>query len=347
MTTPLTIITGFLGAGKTTLLNHILHAPHGLRIAVLVNDFGAVNIDSQLVTSVDGDAVSLSNGCICCTIRGDLLAATAGLFQRDEPPEYVIVETSGVSDPLEVALTFQAESVASLVHIDSILTVMDAEQFNTLERENAVLALNQIGMADIILLNKVDLVDEAALGALEAQIRRIVPRARVLRTTNSIAPLGLVLGVGGYDPARTAERPAMDVHTHEGDAHEHHHHDDHTTVFDTYIWSSSEPLNLKELQRTVERLPHTIYRAKGVVYAPDEPQVILQVVGRRANLTAGAPWATSQTPHTTLVFIAERGGVDPDVLAPMLMGCTVANAPRSELERLGRRVVSWLRKPEA
>lgn len=169
----MTIITGFLGSGKTTLLNRILHADHGLRVAVLVNDFGAINIDTQLVVGVEEDTISLANGCICCTIRGDLLKATFDLLQRPEPPEYILVETSGVSDPLEVALTFRA---IQRVQIDSILTVMDAEQILSLDQRYAALAIYQVGMADIVILNKVDLVDGAQLQAVRDYIRRIVPR---------------------------------------------------------------------------------------------------------------------------------------------------------------------------
>jgi len=116
---PVTILSGFLGAGKTTMVNHILHGDHGLKIAVLVNDFGAINIDAQLVVGVEGDAVNLSNGCICCTIRGDLLKETLKLLRREDPPEYLIVETSGVSDPVAVANTFLAPEVKSLARLDS------------------------------------------------------------------------------------------------------------------------------------------------------------------------------------------------------------------------------------
>ncbi|NJO00189.1 MAG: GTP-binding protein [Anaerolineales bacterium] len=131
---PLTIIGGFLGAGKTTLLNHILHSDHGLRVAVLVNDFGAINIDTQLIVGVEGETISLSNGCICCSIRDDLMEATLQLLERPDPPEYIIVETSGVSNPGAVKLTFMFSSeLISRVRVDSIVTVIDAEQFPLIE----------------------------------------------------------------------------------------------------------------------------------------------------------------------------------------------------------------------
>ncbi len=144
---PVTILSGFLGAGKTTLLNHILHGNHGLKIAALVNDFGAINIDAQFVVGVEGESVNLSNGCICCTIRGDLLKETLKLLQRQAPPEYIIVETSGVSDPIAVANTFLLPDIKPLVRLDSILVVVDADNILTLDEENLGLALDQIAAA--------------------------------------------------------------------------------------------------------------------------------------------------------------------------------------------------------
>lgn len=154
---PITVLSGFLGAGKTTLLNRILNADHGLRIAVLVNDFGAINIDAQLVVGVsDGEMVNLANGCICCTIRDDLLREVLRLLDLPIPPEYIIVETSGVSDPLSVAQTFQLPALRERLFLDSIIAVMDAEQFSELKGKNALLAYEQLTVADIIVINKVD-----------------------------------------------------------------------------------------------------------------------------------------------------------------------------------------------
>ena len=217
---PMTTIGGFLGAGKTTLLNHILHGDHGLKIAALVNDFGAINIDAQLVVGVEGETVNLSNGCICCTIRGDLLKAALELLQREDAPEYIIVETSGVSDPIAVANVFLAPEIRALVRLDGILVVVDADNVLTLDEENAGLALDQIAVADIVVLNKVDLVTAETLEAIKRNLgRRIAarmkkrkvsldavefktdlirpdaPEVRVLETTYGRVPLALVLGV--------------------------------------------------------------------------------------------------------------------------------------------------------
>lgn len=347
---PVTIITGFLGAGKTTLLNRLLHADHGLKIGVLVNDFGAVNIDAALVVGVDeSDAVSLSNGCICCTIRDDLRLAVVGLLERPDAPDYIVIETSGVSDPLEVGLTLRA---VPGVTIDTILTVIDAEQFLTVPRENVVLAMNQVGVADIVVLNKVDLVDAAGLEAVRRRVREIIKTARIVETVNADVPLPVMLNVGAFDPARLTSRPAMDVHTHSAaGAHDHdhddHHHEhtDHTTVFETWTWRSAEPVSAAELERVVTHLPASIYRAKGFFHLADQPQhrATLQVVGRRATLTPdGEPWG-DKTPESVCVVIGAAGGVHPDDLQARFDSALAKNAPKNPIERLSRGVIGWIR----
>ncbi|HRF94408.1 MAG TPA: GTP-binding protein, partial [Aggregatilineales bacterium] len=282
---PMTIISGFLGAGKTTLLNHILHGNHGLKIAVLVNDFGSINIDSQLVVGIEGETVSLSNGCICCTIRGDLLQEVVKLVRRADPPEYLIIETSGVSDPVAVANTFLMPEVKPVIRLDSILTVVDGEQLLDQKEDNQELAINQIAVADIIVLNKVDLVSVDELATIRNTIRTISPDARILEVTHGKVPLELVLGVGKYAPEKVAQRTEKDVHVHDVDEehdHDHHHHDDdehddhehthdHSTVFSTWSWATDKSLSLQKLREMFEELPITIYRAKGVIYLADVP----------------------------------------------------------------------------
>lgn len=342
---PLTILTGFLGAGKTTLLNRILHAEHGLRVAVLVNDFGAINIDSQLVVGVEENTVNLSNGCICCTIRGDLLKAVVDLLQRPEPPEYILVETSGVSDPLEVAITFR---MVSGVHIDSILTVIDAEQILTLERQHEILAMNQIGMADIVILNKVDLVDAAQRQRVRDYIYSIISRSRIIETTQADVPLDVLLGVGMFDLDRFADRTPHDVHVHEdGHHHDHHHHEhtDHSLVFSTWSWRSPQPIAYRALCRMVDQLPTTIYRAKGIFFLAESPdrQAVLQVVGQRVSLQLdGEPWGMTQA-GSQFVVIGAAGTVDAGDLNRRLEACLAVNAPQSELERIAQSVIGWLR----
>ena len=177
---PVTIISGFLGAGKTTLLNYLLNAEHGLRVAVLVNDFGAINIDAALVTGVSGEStIDLSNGCICCSIRDDLFEAVLQLIQRPDPPEYIVVETSGVSDPVAVSLTFIAPQLQSQTRVDSVITVVDSEHIGQIEGKGRELALDQIATADMVVLNKIDLVDKIERKALANFIRKRAPSARI------------------------------------------------------------------------------------------------------------------------------------------------------------------------
>ena len=344
---PLTIITGFLGAGKTTLLNRILHADHGLRVAVLVNDFGAINIDSQLVVGVEGETVNLSNGCICCTIRDDLIQAVLDLLQRPEPPEYIIIETSGVSDPLEVALSFRD---MRMVRIDSILTVLDAEQILSLDQQYAVLAMNQVSVADMVLVNKVDLVDEVQLQQVRDYIRRITPNTRMIESIQADIPLELVLNVGSFDLEHVASRPAQDVHVHEeGEHHDHnheHHHADHTLVFNTWSWRSNQPVSYRALRRMVETLPEGIYRAKGIFFLADHPERkgVLHVVGKRVNLSfLGDVWG-DETPYSQMVAIGVAGAVDADALNKCMDACLAINAPQSELEHITNNVFEWLRQ---
>lgn len=342
-TIPVTILTGFLGAGKTTLLNRIIHGEHGRRVAVLVNDFGMINIDSQLVVDVEGDMISLSNGCICCTIRGDFVAAVEQVASRADAPDYIVVEASGVSDPIDIGLTFQS---IPKVYIDSILAVIDAEQIQSLSNEFAVLAMNQIGVADIVVVNKIDLVTPEQLEAVRGYIRKIARDARVFETSHADVPLELVLGVGRYDISRLTTRAPHDIHVHSTDDHHTHAHDhDHSMVFSTWNWVSGEPVSLRALQRVLDQLPTSVYRGKGIFFTADTPdqRVVVQMVGRRVMVTMGAPWENEQLRTSQFVLIAAHGALDPDALQAQFEASLAKNAPRSELDRLARTVMRWLR----
>ncbi len=344
---PVTIISGFLGAGKTSLLNHILNADHGLRVAVLVNDFGEVNIDAELISGISGEStINLSNGCICCSIRDDLLEATVQLVQRPDPPEYIVVETSGVSDPTAVSLTFMSPELRSGVRVDSMLTVVDSEQIDHVDRKHRELALDQIAMADIVVLNKVDLVNDEKRGKLAGFVKNLVPRARILETTHGKVPLDLVLGVGTYDLRRFSGKSGLDVHVHaDGEAHDHdhvhgredeHHHEhshehDHTLVFNTWSYTTDKPLSRQAVRQAVKTLPATIYRAKGFVYLYDIPsrKGIVHVVGQRARLIIGELWG-DEKPGTQLVFIGEYGGINDCELQSRFDACQATEKTRQD-----------------
>lgn len=341
--TPLTVLAGFLGAGKTTLLNRILNAEHNMKIAVLVNDFGAINIDAALIVDVsdEEDTITLSNGCICCTIRDDLLDATLGLIQREDPPDYIIVEASGVSDTIDVALAFR---YMRQVKINSIVSVIDAEQFIDVQYQHRVLAMNQIGMADVIIVNKVDLVSSNKLEELKQYIYKLMPRSRVVEASHCDVPLELLFDTGHFSMDEALNRPKTDIHVHEAGEHHHDHsHTDHATIFDTWNWVSEEPLSFKALKYMTEKLPLGIYRAKGFFFLADEPErrAILHIVGKRVELKL-EEWH-KETQLSQFVAIGTQGDVQPDELQVLLDNCLAKNAPKSEVERLTENALSWLR----
>lgn len=325
---PVTIISGFLGAGKTTLLNYLLNAEHGLRVAVLVNDFGAVNIDATLVTGVSGEStIDLSNGCICCSIRDDLFEAVVQLIQRPDPPEYIVVETSGVSDPVAVSLTFIAPQLQSQTRVDSVITVVDSEHIGQVEGKGRELALDQIATADMVVLNKIDLVDKKERKALANFIRKRAPSARIFEAIHGAVPLDMVLGVGAYDLNRFANKPELDIHVHSSEeAHAHEptevEHHEHTLVYNTWSYTTDQPLSRRALLDAVKSLPTTIYRAKGIVLLDDTTQQkgIIHFAGQRTRLIMGEAWG-DEKPQTQLVFIGEEHGINTNDLQARFDAC--------------------------
>jgi G3E family GTPase len=314
---PMTILTGFLGAGKTTLLKHILQGDHGLRVSVLINDFAELNIDVELVVNVQDHVVSLANGCVCCTVRSDAVSEILNMLQRDEVPEFIVVETSGVSEPLALAQTFLQPGLRDLFSVESIITVVDAEQISTLSGDYATVANHQMAVADLVVINKTDLVRRETLDHIkDTYIRPAVPDARILETAFGQVPFELVLGAGSYAPGRHANIATPDVHIHAADAElDHDHGVNHSLLFSSWSWTCDQPLSLDALRETMTTLPDGIFRAKGIVYLADAPdrRTVLHVVGRRVMLRLDERW-NGEVPQTQLVAIGTPHSLDPVML---------------------------------
>lgn len=331
---PVTIITGFLGSGKTTLLNHILCNQQGLRTAVLVNEFGEIGIDNDLLittdTSGDDTMVELSNGCICCTINNDLMEAVYKVLERQDRIDYLVVETTGLADPLPIALTFLGTELRDMTRLDSIVTVVDAENYS-LDLFNSQAAYNQIAYGDILLLNKADLVDGADLDRLEVKIREVKEGARILRTTRAQVPLPLILSVGlfesdqyfhgrqghqeheGEDHAHCDHDHGDCHHDHhhhhdgEGQDHHHHHHSDHLAVdgFTSISFASDRPFAIRKFQHFLDnQLPPSVFRAKGILWFEESPKRhVFHLSGKRFSLD-DEDWKSS--PKNQLVLIGQN-----------------------------------------
>ncbi len=323
---PITIISGFLGAGKTTLLNRILNGDHGLKIAVLVNDFGDINIDSKLITDIQGqDLISLENGCVCCTIRGDLLNSVLGLFARDPLPEYILIESSGVSYPSEVARTFLLPDLRPYLTVDSIIALIDTPQVLTLTGESEALAAEQISMSDIIILNKIDLTEENLIESVRIWATEIVPTARILETAHAQVPLEFILNTAEFSPDQIDITDESEIHVHHLDA-SHHPHPDHISVFHTWSYTSPSPLAFTALKDVIQTLPPNIIRAKGILHLAELPDIpaVFQLAGKRLNLTLSKGWGAVK-PKTELVFISTDPDIDTADLSLRFESCIAEN----------------------
>src|SRR5579863_4534574 len=248
--TPITILTGFLGAGKTTLLNRILTGNHGLRVGVLVNDFGSINIDAELVVGVKDNMISLANGCVCCQIRDDLVESVLTLLASPETAvEYILLEASGVADPAGIFMTFNDLALRDRIRLDSVTCVVDAEQvFAHPEYPPLMdLKLRQVGFADMLILNKVGLAGAEQVGKVRAWLNDHFNRLRIVETNYCEVPYEILLGVGRFDPARAANAHAVEHDCNEPTRHDEHR-PDHSKVFSTWSYETHQPLALEALR---------------------------------------------------------------------------------------------------
>ena len=301
---PVTLLTGFLGSGKTTLLNRILNGQHDLRVGVLVNDFGAINIDAELVDGVQENTISLTNGCVCCEIRDDLVKSLEQLLTRVDAIDYVILEASGVADPEGIVMTFLNQRYEGLLRLDSITCIIDAEAVFADGDNDALnrLKLRQIGFADLVVLNKVDLVSAEHVEVIKEWIDLHMNRVRIIDATRCDVPLEILLAVGRFDPTHAVSQPAGDdIHDHE----HHHAHEAASRMFATWSYESDRPFSLEALREMVRKeLPASIYRCKGILFADETPEtrLALQAVGRRTEIMELGDWG-ARTPRTQLVAI--------------------------------------------
>lgn len=299
---PLTIIGGYLGAGKTTLVNHILRHNAGLRIAIIVNDFGSINIDAELIESQDGDAINLANGCVCCTLGSSLVLTLQQLTERDAPPEYILIEASGVADPFNLG---QYGHTSSLQH-NGVIVVADAETVRAKAQDKYVgqTVKRQLRGADLILLNKVDLVSPQNLKDICTWLKELVSDARVVETSYGVVPLPLLLGDVRTGGADRAANPAG-------------HH--HSVEYDTWSYTGDQPLDRGAFHGMVEALPEGVIRAKGILYLGDDAdhRTIFQLVGKRWSLKPGGGWGDAQ-PRSQLVMIGLPHSIDAEWLIEVL-----------------------------
>lgn len=304
MPVPILLVTGFLGAGKTTVVNHLLAHAEGRRIAAVVNDFGAINIDAELIAGASEGVVSLANGCICCSLEGDLLRTLSMLLRRDPKPDTIVIETSGVADPADIVRNLMDPVILREAPLETVLCVMDAA--TPPAALDDALQRSQLRVADIVALSKLDLADEGAGARMREAIRAQRVPAVVVDARHGEIPSALLFPASDRAPVPRdpgPKRPAEER-------------------FETLSWTSDLPLSLPRLQQAIGRLAPRLARAKGLFETIEQPgrMMVFQFAGGRATLAPGdapAPGA----PRSRIVFIAELGLLSKAELDGIMAAC--------------------------
>ena len=319
---PVTILSGFLGAGKTTLLNHILSNQQGLKTAVLVNEFGEIGIDNDLIVATDDDTVELSNGCICCSINDELLSAVERILERPSPMDYIVVETTGLADPLPVAMTFLGSELRDSTRLDSIITLIDAENFDDNVLDTQV-GRAQVVYGDILLLNKCDLVADQRLKDLEQTLRAVKNDARILHSVKGDVPLPLLLSVGLFE----SDKVVAPGHDH-GHSHDHGVKADHLAIdgFTSLSFQSDGPFSLRKFQNFLDnQLPQEVFRSKGILWFQEsERRHVFHLAGKRFSID-DTDWTGVR--KNQLVMIGRD--LDHDTLRQQLQDCVASETSNS------------------
>jgi G3E family GTPase len=315
---PVTVLTGYLGAGKTTLLNRILSEQHGKKYAVVINEFGELGVDNDLVVDTDEEVFEMNNGCICCTVRGDLIRIIGGLMRRRDRFDGIIVETTGLADPAPVAQTFFAdEDVKRATRLDAIVTVVDAKHLTARLADSAE-AQEQVAFADIIVLNKMDLVTEEEAAEVERRIRAINPHAEIRRSTRSDVPIAAVLGREAFSLERILEH-TPDFLSGEDD-HE------HDSAVNSVSFQVTRPIDPERFNAWITQLlaqkGQDLLRTKGILnYTGEDRRFAFQAVHMIADGDFIGPWREGDDRRSRIVFIGR------DLNRPMLRrgfeGCQV------------------------
>ena len=324
--TPVTVLTGYLGAGKTTLLNRILSEEHGKKYAVIVNEFGEVGIDNDLIVDADEEVFEMNNGCICCTVRGDLIRIIEGLMRRKNRFDAILVETTGLADPAPVAQTFLVDDeVRQKTRLDAIVTVVDAKHLLS-EIEHAHEAQEQLAFADIVILNKADLVSEEELSAVEARIRRINPTATIRRSIRCDVPLDEVLNRNAFDLERVLEIEPHFLH----EAHEHEH-DDHVTSFSLVTEDPLDPQKfLPWIEKITQHFGIDMLRMKGIIaFEDDDDRFVVQAVHMLLEGAHQRAWKPGEKRLSRLVFIGRD--LPRDIIETGFMKCRATPLAAAQL----------------
>ena len=297
---PVSILTGFLGAGKTTLLNYILKEQSQYKFAVIVNEVGKIGIDGQLIENQKDEIVEMSNGCVCCTVRKDLVQGIQKLLKKGGF-DYLLIETTGIAEPGPVAQTFvNIPALQRFVQLDGIITVVDAEQILKQMDETEV-ASEQIAMADFVLLNKTDLVDEAQLGRVSEKIRALNPHTRILRTKQSEVPLSELLDIHAFDVDRKLAHDADFLNEMKAGRH---HHD-----ITSHSFAFEQPFDIEKFEKFVQRLSdkEKVYRSKGfVALKGQDRRAIFHGVNNRFHIFWDRAWKPEEARGSQLVFIGKK-----------------------------------------